>query len=283
MTALLSSALRGARLDETPCRLCAGPAAFAFKNRVIGRYDVSYFRCSQCGSLQTEEPFWLSEAYADPELAIDTGAVQRVLQCVGVTHAVAKIFGYRKMLDFGGGSGLFCRLLRDCGYDAYNADAYSPPGYAAGFSGSLSEDYDLITAFEVVEHFANPRTDFGALFARKPAALLIMTSLYQGEREDWWYLAPEEGQHVFFYTRAALERIAAEHGYHLHFVSSLALFLRSTPTFRQRLLLRLLRRRVVALIKLIALSGPTRAPQADYDRLVERAKQRAARQEKPAG
>lgn len=283
MSLLVSNNLPNERSDVTPCRLCDGPAVFAFVKRLIGKHDVSYFRCSRCGSLQTELPYWLAEAYSDPELAIDTGAAQRVLQCVGVTNAIARIFGYRKLLDFGGGAGLLCRLLRDCGYDAYSADAYAPPGYAAGFSGSLSEEYDLVTAFEVVEHFSDPRRDFGALFSKKPKAVLIMTALYEDQGEDWWYLAPEEGQHVFFYTRAALARIAADHGYTLRLVSGFCLFLRKTPTLGQRMMLRLLRRRTIALSKLAALAMPTRAPQADYDRIVERANQKAARQKNPLG
>ncbi len=133
-----------------------------------------------CGSQQSENPYWLAEAYSDQVISIDPGAAQRVLDCLAVTYVTAKIFGYRKMLDFGGGAGLLCRLLRDVGYDAHWHDGHTPAGYATGFEGSPKDEFDLITAIEVIEHFANPKKDLDAIFGASPKAVLIMTSLYEG-------------------------------------------------------------------------------------------------------
>jgi hypothetical protein len=260
------------------CRLCQGETSLAFQKRLIGKYAVSFLHCAQCGSLQTEEPYWLAEAYSPSVDAIDTGAAQRVLYCAALTHCVMRLLGFRTALDFGGGSGLLCRLLRDAGYDVYWYDQYSSPGYATGFVGSPSDTYDLITSFEVVEHFSNPNSDFEALFAGKPTALLLMTELYTGQSEDWSYLAPEEGQHIFFYSPQALRLIGANYGYHLLLCRGFILFLRDAPAPLQRWILQtLLRHRIVGWIKLIFLAGSGGGAQKDYEILSARASNRAQR------
>jgi len=249
-----------------PCRLCGGETVFAFRKLLLGRHSVSFLHCAQCGSLQSEEPHWLAEAYSADTDALDTGAAQRVLHCVALTHCVMRLLGCRTALDFGGGSGLLCRLLRDAGHDAYWYDQYSPPGYATGFVGSPRENYDLITSFEVVEHFPNPSRDFGALFAGRPKAVLLMTELYSGQGEDWPYLAPEEGQHIFFYSREAFALIARTCGYHLLLCRGFILLLREPPTAVQSWFLqKILRHRIVRWIKLMLLAGSGAGAQSDYE------------------
>jgi len=256
---------------DARCRLCEGQTALVFRKLLLGKYTVSFFQCAQCGSLQSEEPYWLAEAYSPSVDAIDTGAAQRVLHCVALTHCVMRLLGYRTTLDFGGGSGLLCRLLRDTGHDAYWYDQYSAPGYATGFAGAPGETYDLITSFEVVEHFPDPRNDVGLLFSGKPKALLLMTELYTGQNEDWSYLAPEEGQHIFFYSPEALRRIGAQFGYHLLICRGFVLFLREEPTrFQRWFLQKFIRHRVVGWIKLFLLAGPGLGAQKDYEILSAR-------------
>jgi hypothetical protein len=216
-------------------------------------------------------PYWLAEAYASEVDAIDTGAAQRVLHCFALAHTVMRVLGCRTALDFGGGSGLLCRLLRDVGHDAYWFDQYSSPGYATGFVGSPRQAYDLITAFEVIEHFPSPRGDFDAIFAAKPRAVLLVTELYAGQGKDWWYLAPEEGQHVFFYSRQALRFVGERYGYHLLLCRGFILYLREPPTkLRGWILQNLLRHRIIRWVKLRLLAGPCGGAQADYDILVAR-------------
>jgi hypothetical protein len=221
--------------------------------------------------MQTEEPYWLTEAYSDTTLSIDPGAAQRVLDCVALTHSVMKLFGCRTSLDYGGGSGLLCRLLRDIGHDAYWYDGYTAPGYATGFESSPQKYHDIVTSFEVVEHFSNPRTDWDALFAARPKVLLIMTWLYQGENADWWYIAPEEGQHIFFYSREAIALIGRRYGYVPLICNGFILFSRETPTSWQSFFLtRVLTPRFISWWRLAVLSRRTDAPQKDSQLLEER-------------
>jgi len=260
-----------AQLAISPCRLCGGDAVFAFRKVLLGKYKVGFFRCKRCESLETEEPYWLDEAYSPAVDALDTGAAQRVLHCFALTRIVMWLLGCRTALDFGGGSGLLCRLLRDCGHDAYWYDRYTSPGYATGFVGDAAKSYDLVSSFEVVEHFPDPQADFVRLFAGRPGSLLLMTELYRGQSGSWPYIAPEEGQHIFFYSPTALHLIGEQYGYHLLLCHGFILFLREPPSkFRRWVLEKLVRHRIVRWAKLLFLAGPGFGAQVDYDTLAAR-------------
>lgn len=192
---------------------------------MLNKYDVGYEECAGCGSLQTQQPTWLAEAYSASWLAAaDVGAAQRVHQNHAAVLRLAQMFKLNHLLDFGGGDGLLCRLLRDRGLQAFTSDGYSVSGYAQTFVGSLSEKWDMISAFEVVEHLPDPRASFGEIFQPSPRFVLISTEAYNHHDADWWYLAPSEGQHVFFYSCKALEGIAARYGYHLTYLKGYFLF-----------------------------------------------------------
>jgi hypothetical protein len=197
------------------CRLCGGALSPRFRGRILGRHDIGYFACTACGSLQTEPPYWLGEAYASNLSDIDTGAAQRCFMNLGASQAVASIFGLTNILDIGGGDGLHCRLLRDHGLNAFVHDAHATPGYGRGFDVPDFDVPDLVTCFEVLEHFANPADELATVFGLGAKAVLVTTERWQGQGPDWWYLAPTTGQHVFFYSDAAIRRIADRFGYRL--------------------------------------------------------------------
>ena len=214
-----------ATADDTACRLCGNPTNLAFELQVLLKHDVSYWRCRSCGSLQTEKPYWLDEAYAsrkedsagsnDNLNSLDVGAAQRNLFNMAATLGVAQAMALRTAVDVGGGDGLLCRLLRDYGLDAYVSDRYAQASYALGFDHAPFDRPDLITAFEVWEHFANPQADIAGMFAGDPKAVFVTTQVYAGEGDDWWYLIPETGHHVFFYSEKAFALIAERYRYRL--------------------------------------------------------------------
>lgn len=59
------------------CKICLKENKEIFKSTILSKYKISYFYCNSCGFLQTEEPYWLSEAYKDPINISDTGYVAR--------------------------------------------------------------------------------------------------------------------------------------------------------------------------------------------------------------
>ena len=160
---------------------------------------------------------WLDEAYRDSWLACaDTGVVARNLGLRSLCFLLFKAL-YRghvgTVLDYGGGDGLLVRMLRDAGIDAYYFDKFGQGRYCRGFEAQPTQRFDAVTAFEVLEHLANPAEDLDAIFGRSSDLVLVSTLLYQGQGADWWYLAPETGQHVFFYTHDAMRIIAERFGY----------------------------------------------------------------------
>jgi hypothetical protein len=210
------------------CRLCEATADFAFTCRVMDRYNVGYFRCTDCGSLQSEAPYWLDEAYAGGHLAdVDAGPVVRSLESQAIVYTLARFLRMPRtasVLDIGGGNGLLCRLLRDAGFDARVSDSYAANDLARGFDDDGTTP-DIITAVEVAEHLADPRSDMKGILGRGAKACVLSTDVYTGQGPDWWYINPATGQHVFFYSARGMAVLAARHGYHYERVGNWHFFL----------------------------------------------------------
>jgi len=218
------------------CRLCDGKTESLFTLRNMHRYDVRYYLCSCCNSLQTENPFWLDEAYSDPVRYTDTFAAQRALSMPRLTLFVAWILGIpssSNVLDWGGGDGLTTRILRDLGFAAHCHDKYAANTYAGGFNFDEATQYDIVTCFEVLEHMVNPRIELGELLARRPRMVFLSTCFYSGQDESWTYLAPYSGRHIFFYTVEALASFAESRGYDYILTNNLIVF-SSTPISKLR-------------------------------------------------
>lgn len=243
---------------QCECRLCAGPAFRRFELNVLGRHEVPYFECAQCHSLQTQAPYWLDEAYREGNLSnLDTGAFQRNINNLGACFAIAKLFKAVNAIDAGGGDGLLCRMLRDYGVNCFVTDRHATPTYAQGFTEPDFDTPDLLVCFEVLEHFSNPVADLKALFRGSPRVMLLSTELYEGQGPDWWYLVPESGQHVFFYSRQALEEVARTHGYAITFSGGFILLTRGASLLQQRLAAMLLKSRVCRWIRAWVVTRPT--------------------------
>lgn len=256
------------------CRLCDHDCIPAFERTVLRRLTVHYYSCPACGALQTETPTWLDEAYGSAIAALDTGIVARNLINQAVIFLLARILRPAgRLVDFGGGTGMLCRLLRDIGFDAYLMDRYADPVFARGFG--LTPDaagqtpVAILSCFEVLEHLSAPRTEIDALFQLRPALLVASTKLCDGQGADWPYLMPETGQHVFFYARRTMATIAATQGYAYLNRGDYHLFLRDPVSRVQRALIRLLISRPGLLLArmMIATRLDTRFAERDQDRL----------------
>jgi Methyltransferase domain len=254
------------------CRLCNGAVRLQFSIRVLARYMVEYSSCLICGSLQTEPPYWLKDAYQHNLAILDTGAAQRNLANLSAAYVVARLLGMRDLLDFGGGDGLLCRLLRDYGLNCFLEDKYAKASYALAFTHPNFEKPELLLAFEVLEHFENPQSDLQMLFQCNPKALLASSVPYSMQDSGWWYLTPETGQHVFFYSGAAMRLIAKKWGFDVIGQGYYWLFIRSGTVGRVRkalasaLLTRPFLRLVGALLRLM----PTPAVTKDFNSLRSR-------------
>ncbi|AMY10074.1 hypothetical protein LuPra_03302 [Luteitalea pratensis] len=234
------------RTKDIECRLCGAAAAFRFSRRAADGDEVGCYECGRCRSLQTEFPYWLEQEYArassnDETPDLDTWAAERTLYHRMVVYFLWKLAGLSKasdkLVDWGGGPGLLARMLRDVGIDAYSYDKYIKNHFASGFSRREGERYNFVTAFEVFEHFAEPRTDIEPIFALQPSSLLISTCVYTNQGPDWPYLGPAKSQHIFFYSADALQLIGRRFGYEvIRLPHEVTLFARE-PIARERLAL----------------------------------------------
>jgi Methyltransferase domain len=219
-----------------PCRLCASQSAPAFTLRVLARHDVDYFECEGCGSIQTESPHWLAEAYGDDVHPEDSGYLTRnLLVQWHVAHLLKGLSLPERplILDWGGGLGIVPRLLRENGHDAYNFDTYTKSPFGDVDWQGASPDF--ILAAELFEHLPDPATDIAAMFAHQPDYLYVRTWRYFGQGPTWSYIGASHGEHVFFYTDKAMQWIADRYGYHLTLPSEVdALFSKAPLTSFQR-------------------------------------------------
>lgn len=198
------------------CHICESDIKRLFKAKILNKYIVSYFKCNQCGFIQTEEPYWLNEAYNNAISAIDVGIVQRNLRLSKLIGPILKKhFNYRaRFIDYGGGYGLFVRLMRDYGFDFYRQDVCCRNIFAPIFDIKYLEkhnDFELVTAFEVFEHLVRPIGEISKMFEYSDS-ILFSTELQPMQNinniSDWQYFWPEAGQHISFYTKKSLEIIS---------------------------------------------------------------------------
>lgn len=197
------------------CRICGRETAPFARATLLGKHPAQYFRCPGCGFVQTEEPYWLDEAYAAAITGSDVGLVSRNLRLAVLARGIIAAF-FRaggRFLDYGGGYGLFVRLMRDAGYDFYRYDKHCANLLAADFEADAADSrpYELVTAFEVLEHLVDPVAEVTAMlkFSR---SILVTTELLPAttpQPEAWWYYGLDHGQHVSLFSAPAL-RILAE-------------------------------------------------------------------------
>jgi len=190
------------------CSICQSPSVFLFKKLVLGKHQVSYYHCPTCGFIQTETPYWLEEAYSKALSSMDVGIVRRNL-----LFAKGGCF-----LDYAGGTGMFTRLMRDKGFDFYHEDMYCENVFARYFGkedAPAGQRFDLLTAFEVFEHLPDPMKEISGMFAFSDT-VFFSTELSPEEPVHWWYLTPETGQHIAFYSTQTLKYVASKLGCHFY-------------------------------------------------------------------
>lgn len=198
------------------CKLCCSPAEYQFHANMLGKLRVAYYLCKQCGYLFTEEPYWLEDAYAESISQNDANIMTRTLKLKEfVSVLLLNLFDHKaKFLDYGGGYGLFVRMMRDADFDFYWQDKYCQNLFAGGFEGAENEKYELVTAFECFQHFVDPIQELDHIFD-KSDCLLVTTNLLPDplpQPNVWDYYALQSGQHISFYSIKSLRRMAESLG-----------------------------------------------------------------------
>jgi hypothetical protein len=116
------------------------------------------------------------------------------------------------LLDYGGGQGGFAQELRSHGFG--DTCSYDPYGEHQELSDGT---FDVVTAFEVVEHSIDPERTLDEILAKVSAGgVAIIGQTMQPDnideiRDRWWYIAPRNG-HVTFYSHRTLLSFARSRG-----------------------------------------------------------------------
>lgn len=206
------------------CKICGSNLSHAFKALVLGKYDANYSFCQKCGFLCADNPHWLEESHSKAISSIDTGLVSRNVAISNKLAAILYFFigerGNGRYIDLAGGYGLLTRLMRDYGFDFYWSDRYCQNLMALEFNyTSEMGTCSAVTAFEVLEHTENP-TKFveESLKLSQSDTLIFTTDLYEGKPpspDNWWYYSFETGQHISFFQRQTLDKLANSLGLQL--------------------------------------------------------------------
>ena len=214
-----SSTLSASRqiAEHDVCPLCEHGGDVVQRTTVLGSHDAALVRCSNCRTCWFHQPGWLGEAYETTLTSGDLGLISRntfVLKAVVLYLRLCRP-GFREpILDFGAGTGILVRSLRDAGYDARYFDHYGGNHFAKGHEGTLDERYGLVTAVEVLEHVVALEKTLDRLLSCS-TDLLFTTTLIDPETpaaEAWPYYGLDHGQHVMFLSRSGLEHFARSRG-----------------------------------------------------------------------
>lgn len=203
------------------CPLCAGPTRLAFSKEANvscadyfeGRRlfaddqgEVEVRECHSCGFAWIPALHaWPRERFAaeiynagyalcDPPFK---DARPRLLAAW-----LAPLCAGRSLLDYGGGEGRLALLLRAHGIGAHSYDPFHLPNHEP------SSAFDIVTAFEVIEHVGAQGPLFAALAgALKPGGVLIFSTLLKPGSliSDWWYASARNG-HISFHSVQSLAK-----------------------------------------------------------------------------
>jgi len=183
------------------------------------KHTISYFDCPNCGYVQTESPFWLKEAYESPINNSDTGLLTRNYQNSLLVYYLLILIFRRKFkkirhLDYAGGYGVLVGLLREFKIKSHWHDKYCNNLFAKDFEwDQAGNGVDIVSAFEVFEHFENPRDEIITLLSYS-SNIVFTTHIISDiipEVCDWWYYGEAHGQHIGFYRRKTLEYVAKKY------------------------------------------------------------------------
>jgi hypothetical protein len=196
------------------CKICDSVSLKIFDAQILGKYRVNYFKCTKCYFIQTENPYWLEEAYESPIATMDVGLLQRNIDLRNQVSPILNLLEDRAkcFLDYGGGYGVFVRLMRDKGFNFYLFDKYTENLFAKYFElkDCEVEKFTAVTAFEVFEHLKDPLIDINEMFSYSD--VLVFSTEIQANSiirnvDDWWYFAPESGQHISLYHYESLMKV----------------------------------------------------------------------------
>jgi hypothetical protein len=198
-------------MEDLKCKICGSRTDFFSDAKILYKYRIRYFKCTICDFVQTENPYWLEEAYSDAINYSDIGILKRNSDLINPTKNVINIFFNKdgKFIDYGAGYGILVRTMRDRGYKFFWLDKYCENLFARDFEAEETH-YDLLTAYEVFEHLENP-IDEVKIMLNYSDNILFTTYLLPDNKPkpgEWWYYTLDHGQHISIYSLKSMKMLA---------------------------------------------------------------------------
>lgn len=217
--------------QEMGCKVCEGTALYHFHGDLLERYRVAYYLCQKCGLLASEEPYWLQEAHTADRLPIqDDDFLQRHGAFRDfVALLLRNLFDDKaKFLDYGGGYGLFVRMMRDAGFDFYWQDDVFHNLFAHGCEAVDGDTYGLVTVLDRFQQFVDPVQEVTWIFERSDCLLFTVNLLPDPipPSNSWEGYRLDGGREIVFYSMESLQALAKRldlallsNGVHTHMLS----------------------------------------------------------------
>lgn len=227
------------------CQICGAETEARYTATLLKKYEAIYHYCAACDHLYVANPTWLDEAYSDAIVHHDTDVAVRnlftALRLAAFYYWVLGERGQGRYVDVAGGYGLLTRLMRDLGFDCYWSDRYAKNLFARGFDVTGATAARAISAIEVLEHTTNPLEFIRDNLADQRAEVLVFTTeLFPDHAPPpparWGYYSLGTGQHIAFFSRTGLTRLATRLGMHYYPMGRLHVFSRR-PLSRWRIML----------------------------------------------
>jgi hypothetical protein len=193
------------------CRICNSGTSFTHQATILGKYTARYYKCTNCEFWFIPNPSWIAEAYNRAISTLDTGILERNIRtCRTLVHLLSYLSPTETYVDWAGGLGILTRLMRDKGFNYYWQDEYARNEIAQGFEWKKDMDIKVVSAIEVMEHVEFPIQFIENVMLQTNSQTLIFSQVLHSDAVtvDWWYFAPETGQHISFYSYRTLEVMA---------------------------------------------------------------------------
>ena len=204
-------------MTETPL---ACPVCTAVTVPIARRALSAILRCLDCGLELThplpgpDELQCFYDGYRDIRAAREVVRRNAVRQ-LALLRETLDLTPRSSILDYGCGSNSFVEICRSAGLeDSFGFDPYAGDSTATGRIGDPGiRRWDLITLWGVLEHLRDPLGTLRELALwQPPEAWLVLTTIDREASIPYQYKPPE---HLYYFTRDALRRMATLAGYRL--------------------------------------------------------------------
>lgn len=209
----------------TICNVCQSPgsldssteiAKISSNVRFFKHERFTVWRCSNCQSLHSKEAIDL-DFYYKHYVTLPNGFALSIAYQNRLKLLQKHGFDLEKrLLDFGCNQGFFVDFLKQSGYQ--NATGYDPYISSVSDPRLLTEKYDFVVSYDVIEHAESPRDFFEELLGcLKPGGIMVLGTpdASATELSDADLTSLHQPYHRHILSKQALLSLGEQHELHL--------------------------------------------------------------------